>query len=196
VAEIGDEALPLPVLRDLLDWLNAQQTPGIIIGGIAASVLGRPRFTADVDVSVLVDESRWPEFLSGGEPHGFVPRLTEAIDFARRSRILLLRHDPTGINVDVALAALPFEREAIARGRSVSAGGFTLPLPTAEDLIIMKAVAHRPRDLADIEAIVDCNPHLDRRRILRWVRRFSDALEAPELLQDLQALLKSRGSRP
>lgn len=36
-------------LKDLLSWLKAAKAKGVIVGGVAASLLGRPRFTRDVD---------------------------------------------------------------------------------------------------------------------------------------------------
>ena len=70
-------------------------------------------------------------------------------------------------------------------------GGLELRLPTVEDLIILKAVAHRPKDLLDIQMPVQTNPTLDLRRIESWVREFSDALESPQLWEDLVPLLGS-----
>jgi hypothetical protein len=52
----------------------------------------------------------------------------------------------------------------------------SVPLPTPEDLIIMKAVAHRPRDLADIEGILAGVGDLNLRHIRRWVREFAKVL--------------------
>ena len=45
-------------------------TPGAIIGEIAASVLGRPRLTVDIDVLVLLEREEWPEFLAAGREFG------------------------------------------------------------------------------------------------------------------------------
>jgi hypothetical protein len=50
-------------LRDLARWLRTTRAPGAIIGGVASSRLGRPRFTRDVDARVLVDEDAWPDFV-------------------------------------------------------------------------------------------------------------------------------------
>ncbi len=113
-------------------------------------------------------------------------------DFARQSRVLLVRHQPSGIDADISLGALPFEEEVLHRKLSVQAAGLSLPLPTPEDLIVLKAVAHWPRDLDDIEGVLDANPKLDLRRIRRWVREFASVLEAPELLDDLEKLLAKR----
>lgn len=39
----------LAVLRDLVAWLEYGKVPGVVIGGLAASLLGRPRLTRDVE---------------------------------------------------------------------------------------------------------------------------------------------------
>ena len=192
-----EEALAplLAALRDLVAWLQATHVPGAIIGGVAASLLGRPRATRDIDAVVLLDEKGWGPFLGTGTQLGFVPRLSDPLGFAHTARVLLVRHESSGIDIDIAFGALPFEEEAITRAVWRDIGGIRLPLPVPEDLIIMKAVAHRPRDMADIESILDAHLKLDRRRVRRWVREFSTALDTPEILQDLNALLARRRKR-
>ncbi len=64
----------LSTLRDLVAWLKAKRVEGLIIGGVAASILGRPRVTRDVDALVLLDEKEWGEFLSAGTEFGLVRR--------------------------------------------------------------------------------------------------------------------------
>jgi predicted nucleotidyltransferase len=185
----------LGTLRDIVAWLKANRTQGLIIGGVAASILGRPRVTRDVDALVLLDEKDWNEFLSAGIEFGFVARVTGPLDFARKAKVLLVRHEPSGIDVDVTFGVLPFEREAITHAVWVNIKGVRLPLPTPEDLIIMKAVAHRPRDLADIESIIDAHPEINLRKIRRWVKEFSIAIEIPDILNDLEKILARRQER-
>ena len=55
---------------------------------------------------------------------------------------------------------------------------------------IMKAVANRPQDLADIAALVDAYPELDRKKVRSWVREFSSILEMPEIFDQVDSLLK------
>ncbi len=132
------ELAPLrQALSDLLRWLAATKVPGIIIGGVAASLLWRPRLTRDVDVVVRLDPGKWATFLIQGKDFGFTPRREDVLAFARRDRVLLIRHVPSGLDVDFSFAALPFE-EAIARSVQTHLGGLSLPLPTPEDLLIMK----------------------------------------------------------
>jgi hypothetical protein len=185
----------LSALRDLSAWLLATKVRGAVIGGVAASLLGRPRFTRDVDVMVLLGEERWTDFLTAGERLGFEPRLNDALAFARNARVLLMRHKSSGIDIDVAFGILPFEEEAIGKVTWVKIGDVRIPLPRPEDLIIMKAVAHRTRDLSDIEAILDAHQNLDTKRILQWVREFSRALEVPQIMSDMDALLSKYPER-
>jgi len=190
------EAKALAPLREalsaLVSLLRAEQVSGILIGGVAASLLGRPRFTRDVDAMVLLGEERWEKFLSAAARFRFVPRRSDALAFAQRARVLLLRHEPSGIEADVVFAGSSFEEEAIARAVWVELENLRLPLPAPEDLVIMKAVANRPRDLADIEALLDCHRNLNIRRIRRWVREFSTALAMPRIIHDLEAILNRR----
>lgn len=180
----------LAALGDLVTWLQATRVSGVVIGGVAASFLGRPRVTRDVDALVLLSEERWKEFLKSGKQHGFYPRRKDALAFAHKARVLLVTHKPSRIDADIVFGTLPFEEEAVARALWVEIAGVRVPLPAPEDLIIMKAVAHRQRDMGDIEAVLDAHPELDRKRIRRWVREFSNVLGMPDILKDLDAALK------
>jgi hypothetical protein len=77
----------------------------------------------------------------------------------------------------------------VERSVVYQAGSLTIRLPTPEDLIIFKAVAHRPQDLLDIQAIVESHPDLDRERIKHWVQEFAQVLEMPELWDDIASWL-------
>lgn len=178
----------LEALRDLVGWLKAGRVPYAIVGGVAASLLGRPRLTRDVDALVWLEEKRWERFLSGGARFGYVPRGRDTLAFAQKTRVLLVRHEPSGIDADIIFGALAFEEESIGRAVALDVGGIRLQCPTPEDLIVMKAVAHRPRDLADIESILDAQPKLNLTRVRRLVRGFSIALEMPDILSDLEAV--------
>src|SRR3990172_7573753 len=62
-------------LRELLRLLNAADVEATVIGGIAASLLGHPRVTNDVDALVLLPESDWKAFLDRAKKDGFPPRV-------------------------------------------------------------------------------------------------------------------------
>ncbi len=96
------------------------------------------------------------------------------------------------MDVDISAGALPFEEEMIRRAREVILGRRKIRIATPEDLVIMKMIAARPRDIADVEEMVAANPKLDRRRVRSFVRRFAELLEMPELAERLETLLSSK----
>jgi len=54
----------------------------------------------------------------------------------------------------------------------------------------MKAITYRPKGYEDIRTIVDKHPHLDRQCIEHWVKSFSEALETPNLWNEIKQIIK------
>ncbi len=174
---------PLLAVQRLLTHFHNQ---GVIIGGVAVSLLGKPRFTADVNAVLLLTLSDIPDILKIASELGIQPRIAQIETFARKNRVLLMRHEESGIDVDISLGVLPFEIEMVERHITFDLGVIQLQLPTPEDLIILKAVAHRSKDLFDIQEIIESHPKLDRKRIEYWVKQFAEVLEMPEIWSDIK----------
>jgi hypothetical protein len=177
---------PLAALQRLLSHFSER---GVIMGGIAVSLLGKPRLTADLDAMFLLSPDDIPNLIGAAKHEGIVARIGSVEEFAHKNRVVLLRHQESGTNIDISLGMLPFEEEIVERSILVQAGTLSVRLPTPEDLIILKAVANRPRDLLDIQTIIESHPDLDRERIESWVRQFAIALDMPELWTDIADLL-------
>lgn len=179
----------LEPLSDLQKMMRKCKCLWMVIGGMAASLLGKPRFTADVDIVILINDEDILHILELAEQFGFKARPKNPVEFAKKNRVLLLRHEKSGINVDISLGFLPFEKQAIKRSQPYKIGGLTFNLPMAEDLIILKAVAHRPQDVIDIKDIVDSNPKINVKYIKKIVGEFAKVLEMPEILTDIRPIL-------
>jgi Nucleotidyltransferase of unknown function (DUF6036) len=195
VAKKAKVVLPVAPLPDLVRWWQSQKVRGVVIGGLAVSLLARPRFTRDLDGLVLLPEDQWSAFLHSASAFGFSPRDPDALEFAKISRMLLLRHEATAIDVDIAFGLAPFEEELVARAISADVAGVTVLLPTPEDLVIMKAVAHRDQDILDIDAVLIAYPRLDVARVRHWIQIFAEALDTPELSADMERRLAARPRR-
>jgi len=116
--------------------------------------------------------------------------VSDARQFAEAHQVILLRHEASGTPVDVTLARLPFERDALNHATAVDFGGPTLPVATAEDLIIYKAVAWRERDRDDIQRLLAAHAgDVDLPRVRALVAQFAELLEAPERLLEFDALV-------
>ena len=178
---------PLESLQNLLAQFDNQ---GVIIGGIAAGILGKARYTDDLDAVFLLSVLDVQRLLDAAEKEGIGPRIENVIDFARRTRVVLLKHNLSNTNIDISLGILPFEQEMVKRSILYKVDDtLQIRLPTPEDLIIMKAIAHRPKDMEDIRTIADKHPNLDRARIEQWVKSFADILELPDLWKSVQEIL-------
>ena len=186
----------LAALADLVKWLDDAKTPSMIIGGVAASILGQPRMTQDVDALAILPEADWANALSSAARHGILPRVENALDFAHRSRVLLMRHAESGIDIDVTFARLSFEHTAIDNSEIHDIGGLRVRLPRVEDLLIMKAVARRPKDLQDIEGLLAAHPDADIAAVRQWVREFATAMSMSDMLDDFDKVVaRSKSSR-
>lgn len=191
------EPLPATLLAPLADlgrWFAAIRAQAVIVGGVAVSFLGRPRFTQDIDALTILAENEWEGAVAAAARFGIVPRIEQPLEFARRARVFLLKHQPSAIDIDVILGGLPFEESAVQHGRVQRIGGVEVRLPRVEDLLIMKAVAHRPQDLQDIEALLDAHADTDVEAARRWVREFARATAMPEISDDFEKLLAGRKS--
>lgn len=178
-------------IESLQRLLNKYNNRGVIIGGIAVGLLGKPRFTADVDAVFLLSTQDVPQFLELARAENIIPRIQNAEEFARKNRVLLLKHIPTETDIDISLGVLPFEEEMVERGSTKSFANLSVRLPTPEDLIVLKAVAHRPKDLEDIRVIAEKHPNLDVKRIEQWVEAFGEALDTPDLWNQIKPLLEN-----
>jgi predicted nucleotidyltransferase len=183
-------------LADLTKALEAAGFPAMIIGGVAASALGRPRLTQDVDALAIAPEADWEVLIQSASRCGIGPRIEGALDFARRSRVLLLRHSPSGIDIDVTFGGLPFEESAVKRSRTHDIGGLQVRLPRVEDLLVMKAVARRPKDIEDIRGLLSAHPEANIAEARRWIREFAVATSMSEMLAEFDRLVSQRDSAP
>ncbi len=178
---------PLQSLQNLISHFNDR---GVVIGGVAAGVLGKARFTEDLDAMILLSTQDIPRLLEAAKQEGIEVRIENAAEFAKKSRVLLLRHVITDTNIDISMGVLPFEQEVVERSTMHEFDSLLhVRLPTPEDLVIMKAIAHRPKDLQDIQIIADKYPNLDKARIENWVKDFAEVLEMPDLWKQIEEIL-------
>ncbi len=123
------------------------------IGGVAVQRWGSPRFTQDLDLTLLTGFGQEKKFVDVLLSE-LSPRLPDAAEFALRHRVLLAKTSEE-VDVDIAFGALPFEGRCVARASPWEVReGMTLTTCTAEDLIVHKAFAGRGRDWDDVESVL------------------------------------------
>jgi hypothetical protein len=146
-----------PLQTTLVDAVNYLETEGVayaLIGGLAVSLRGQPRLTADVDMVILADVQRSLALVRGLEATSFKPLFDDVAEVVERAYILPLRHRSTNVKVDLALGVSGFERQVLARAERLVLAGTSIAVATAEDLLIMKILAGRPQDDQDVEGLM------------------------------------------
>jgi hypothetical protein len=169
----------------------------MLIGGVAVIARGVRRLTDDVDVTLWAEGVDLEALLRRLASQRISPRIADALTFARRNQVLLLRHDVSGTDIDLSLAWLRFESVALDRADRIAMGRRRVRVATADDLIVYKAIAARERDLSDVERLLEIHGKtLDLSRVRRTVEELAELLERPELVEGLDRIVRRVQASP
>jgi predicted nucleotidyltransferase len=178
-------------LNALARALASLPVPGMLIGGMAVIMRGVARVTRDVDATVVGGKVSTRELVEHLAKYDVLARIDDAIEFANTRQVLLLRHEPSGVDIDISVAWLPFELEAIRASETIPIAGTSMQVARAEDLVIYKAVAFRPQDQQDIERLITLHSkHMDLNRVRATVAEFAEAVEEPERVAELERIIE------
>ena len=165
----------------------------MIIGGVAVIALGIPRLTVDIDATVAAAHLGPERLAEALGRHGIQARIPDAIAFARARQVFLGVHEASGTPVDVSLAWLPFEDEALRACRPCARQGFPFGFPVL-DLLIDKLIASRPRTSKMPKVCSSfTGATMNLRRVREVVHGFARALDDAERPQTLERLIRKTG---
>ena len=178
------------VYKKAVGFLNKEKYEYIIIGGVAAGLLGEPRVTGDVDIDILLEEKEIPIFLSKAKRAGF------KFDAATCQKKALTRGafqiNYGEFHIDFIIASIELEKEAFKRKKAVRLYNIKAFFPTPEDLILLKIIPGRPQDLLDAQRIVARHKgKLDVGYLENWAKELSDEAQDARIISGLQNLLKA-----
>jgi hypothetical protein len=180
-----------PVAELLADLGRGFAAAGIrwyLFGAQAAIVYGVARLTADVDVTAQVPAgmttSTWLPTVEGC---GFERRFTDP-RFIEQSPVVPLVHRATGLPVDVVLAGPGLEEDFLERAVPRSIDGVTVPVADVSDLVILKVLAGRPKDVEDLAALLAIHRDaVDEPRVRNVLALLESALGQSDLLPAFDA---------
>ncbi len=152
----------IPIFR----LLNDAEVRYIVVGGIATILHGYVRATADVDLVVDLHTEEAAKAIRTLSGHGFKPQApVDPMQFAdtdQRARWVdeknmevfsLFHPDHPGLTVDLfARHPIPFDL-LWSRSIVMDLGGTRVRVCSIDDLIELKRLAGRPKDLVDIEKL-------------------------------------------
>lgn len=173
----------------LATLLESHGTPYMVIGGFANLQWGRPRLTQDLDITVSATGTALADLLRHLAP-AFHARVSDPVAFAETTALVPLE-SAEGTTVDMAIARLSLEAEALARATPIDVCGVPIRFATAEDLILHKIVSERARDAEDIEGIVARQRgKLDLDYLRPRITSLAQALERPQMLAEFERLVR------
>jgi hypothetical protein len=183
---------PQPVADLLADLARGLQALGVrwfLFGAQAAILHGAARLSADVDVTVDLGARSSRELVDELARVGFELRVSDAAGFVEATRVLPLLHGPSRMPLDLVLAGPGLEEQFFARATERRVGDTVVPVVSAEDLVAMKILAGRPRDLDDVRAIVRARRDLDLEAIRGTLRLLERALDRADLVAELERIV-------
>jgi Nucleotidyl transferase of unknown function (DUF2204) len=193
---VGRESQLERALAALTLALNECGAPWMVIGGVAIIASGVRRFTTDIDAVVQGDAVSVPALLRFLKRHDIAPRIEGARAFAEENLVLLLRHQGSGVDLDVSLGWTSFEREALEERVLTALGTVKAPMARPEDLVVLKVFAGRPRDFEDVDGLLALYPRMDLERVRARLSEMALLAGAPEILDGFESAVARRLSPP
>lgn len=180
-------------LRTFVGLFDRMGVPYTVMGGIAVRAHGIPRPTQDLDFTVALERERLPELFAEARLLGYdVPEAHSAGEIDQIVGMPLVHMarnvEGRGIDVDLFLAESRFQQELLKRAKVEEIDDFMVSLVTPEDLILLKLLVRRARDMADVADILFTQGALDEEYLWRWAKILGVSQELEEVLREPPAI--------
>ncbi len=146
------------IVTSVIESVAAFHSVGVqysLIGGLATGLRSRPRSTRDVDFLLAVPAIRLPGLLDDLRERGFTFNERQTIEEYMNQYLTFL--DFRGVRIDWMKPMLPLYQHVLDRASATSFLGTQVCTATAEGLILLKLIASRVQDIADINALLAAN---------------------------------------
>lgn len=152
---MDEPATALDIARRLADALEEAGLPYAIGGALALGYYAVPRATVDVDVNVFVPpQTQLASVLRALEGAGFTAEADVPTTEKQATTDGQFRGYVEGIRTDVFVPAIEYYAELEHRRREVPLAGRPAWVLGPEDLVVLKLMFYRRKDLADVESLL------------------------------------------
>jgi predicted nucleotidyltransferase len=179
------------VLAEIFDRLQLRFAVG---GALANNYWGIVRTTHDVDCLISLPAIKYQLFADelnaigcelldedGRHVSITVPRLLEQV---RQRKLIECYYQ--SVRVELFVPAVALQDEILRRAVPKPMGGREIPFTTPEDLILLKLVFHRVKDMLDVRGIL----WVQRGRLdLDYLRHWSAKTHEPHVQQEMEQLI-------
>lgn len=176
--------------REFVGFFQKLNVPYALIGGFAVRAHAIPRPTWDVDFVVELTDEQLAKLIEEAEEQGYqVDESVKSgwIEKVREMPVIKFKLFIEGgkIDIDLFLSDSSFLRQILARRVLSTELGIDAFVITPEDLILMKLMAHRRKDQADVQDIFFVQGQLDVAYLRLWADRLNVRSRLEEFLGEL-----------
>lgn len=173
--------------------LKAAKVRWYVFGAQAVIAAGAVRATADLDITT--EDVAVETLLKAMKPLGF--RLRHDIDgveeLITHHRILPLAHAKSGYQLDVVRAGPGLEQQILERVTLRRVGRSNIPFASTSDLVVLKIIASRPKDLEDVRVLLDvARAEIDERAVRSRLAEFGALIDDSTLVDTFERLRAAR----
>ncbi|MBA3052169.1 nucleotidyl transferase AbiEii/AbiGii toxin family protein [bacterium] len=176
---------------EICSILKKNKIPYLVIGGLAAGVLGKPRFTEDADFLIFIPRSKAKKLLKTlrGQGFNFDRKEAENTIIARG----VFRVSLGAYHADFIINTIKIGKAALKRAFDVKLFGKKVKFPSPEDLILFKLIAGRELDIMDAKNIYFRHrDKIDEQYLIKSAQQICDEIEDMGVWKRLQKLLKEK----
>ena len=147
----ANELIPMPLnkdLREFIECLNSNKVEYLIVGAMAVSWHGFPRYSGDIDFLVRPDAANAERVLKSLRDFGFGKLDIAASDLTAPGKVIQLGREPNRIDILTSVTAVTFEDAWTSR----SAGkldGIDVQFIGRDALLKNKDATGRSKDMID-----------------------------------------------
>ena len=168
MAGTADDLTPAELAVQISSLLAEAGIRHAIGGALAFGFYASPRGTVDVDMNIFVAADRPHEALDVLAAGGVAIDREQAVEAIGSRGDLFVEHG--GCRLDFFFNSIPLHASASERARTVELLGTPVPVLSAEDLVVLKLLFNRHKDIVDIEAIVESSgDKLDVAYVRHWL---------------------------
>jgi hypothetical protein len=155
-----------PFYIDVIKTLNKSKVRYSVVGGVATILHGAPRMTGDLDLAVILEKENLLSLIGAMENLGYKPKApVDPKDLAdpevrelwkkeKGMRVFTFFHPKKPFaEVDILIDEQINFNEIWEHRVQYQAGDIIVPTASIDDLIRMKQVSARDKDLSDIAAL-------------------------------------------
>ena len=139
-------------LREFVECLHSNKVEFLVVGALAVSWHGFPRYSGDIDLFVRPSRENAVRLIGALKEFGFGSTGIDVDDLSSEGRVIQLGVEPNRIDLMTSISGLTFEEAWESRVQG-TLDGIEVQFIGREALIRNKRASGRSRDLIDVDEL-------------------------------------------